>query len=67
MRTDRVEVSWDGTKSKWLIRIVAGEEAVRRYSDVQKDVDEPTLRAAAQKITQEEGYESDPAEIVIRR
>lgn len=31
MRADEVEVSWDSAKSKWLVRIVVGEEVVRRH------------------------------------
>jgi len=29
MRPDRMEVSWDAEKSKWLIRIETGEEVIR--------------------------------------
>jgi hypothetical protein len=67
MRVDRVEVSWDATKSKWLVRMESGEEVIRRHSDVPKDADEQSLRAAAQKIAQDEGYEADLASISIRR
>ncbi len=67
MRTDRVEVSWDVHKSKWLIRIETGEEVLRRHCDVPKDADEQTLRSAAQKTVEDEGYEPDPAHISIRR
>ncbi len=67
MRTDRVEVSWDVHKSKWLIRIETGEEVLRRHCDVPKDADEQTLRSAAQKTVEDEGYEPDPTHISIRR
>ena len=36
MRADTVEVSWDATKSKWAIRIQAGEEVIRRFSSLSK-------------------------------
>jgi hypothetical protein len=67
MRSDRVEVSWDTAKSKWLIRIEAGEEVVRRHCDVPKNADDQTLRAAVQKTVTDEGYELDPTSVSIRR
>jgi hypothetical protein len=66
MRPDKVEVSWDAPKSKWLIRIQAGEEVLRRHCDAPKNADDQTLRAAAQKTVQDEGYQLDPALITIR-
>jgi hypothetical protein len=67
MRADSVEVSWDAAKSRWLVRIIMGEEVVRRHCDVPKNADEQTLRSAAQKTVQDEGYEPDLAQISIRR
>jgi hypothetical protein len=67
MRADRVEVSWDAAKSKWLVRIETGEEVIRRHCQAPKDADELSLRSAAQKTVQDEGYEADPAQICIRR
>jgi hypothetical protein len=67
MRADRVEVSWDAAKSNWLVRIEMGEEVIRRHCDLSKDVDDQSLRSAAAKIVQDEGYELDIAKITIRR
>ena len=67
MRADRVEVSWDTSKSKWLVRIVTGDEVIRRHCDVPKEADEQTLRSAADKTVQDEGYEPDLAQVSIRR
>jgi hypothetical protein len=67
MRADQVEVSWDAGKGKWLVRIVNGEEVIRRYCNLPKDADEQTLGAAAQEIVHDEGYEADPALISVRR
>ncbi len=67
MRVDRVEVSWDADKHKWLLKIQTGEEVVRRYCPAPRDADEQTLRSAAQKTVEDEGYEPDPAHIMIRR
>lgn len=65
MRADRAEVSWDNKKSKWLIRIEVGEEVVRRYCDLPQNADQQSLRAAAQKTLQDEGYEPEGVEIAI--
>ncbi len=67
MRADRVEISWDAGKSNWLLRIESGEEVIRRHCKIPKDADEQTLRSAAQKTIQDEGYEPDVAELSIRR
>jgi len=67
MRVDRVEVSWDADRRKWLLRIQTGEEVIRRYWPVPKDADEQTLRSAVKKVVQDEGYEPEPAHIAIRR
>ena len=66
MHADHVEVSWDASKSSWLLRIEAGEEVIRRHCTVPKDADEQTLRAAIEKAVAEEGYELDPASLVRR-
>jgi hypothetical protein len=53
-----VEVSWDNDKKKWLVRIIVGEEVIRRYCDAPRDADEQKIRAAAQKTLADEGYEA---------
>jgi hypothetical protein len=67
MRADQVEVSWNEAKSSWLVRIVAGEEAIRRHSDLPKSADDASLRSAAESIVKDEGYELDTAAITVRR
>lgn len=67
MRADRVEVSWDGNKSKWLVRIQSGEEVIRRYCDFPKGADDSALRSAAQQTVKDEGYELDSASVSISR
>jgi len=67
MRADQVEASWDPGKKKWLFRIRTGEEVVRRYCDVPKDAEEQALKTAARQTLQDEGYESEPGEMTIRR
>ena len=67
MRADRVELSWDAAKSEWLLRIEAGEEVIRRHCAVPKNADEQTLRSAARKTVEDEGYDPDLSQLVIRR
>jgi hypothetical protein len=56
MTADRVEVSWDPNKSKWLVRIQSGEEVIRRYCNSPRDADDQSLRAAAEQTVRDEGY-----------
>ncbi|HVH88392.1 MAG TPA: hypothetical protein VM912_16855 [Terriglobales bacterium] len=67
MRADRVEVSWDDNKKKWLVRITVGEEVIRRYCDAPKNADEQKIRAAAQKTLADEGYDSNVGQLVVKR
>ena len=67
MRADRVELTWDSEKSDWLVRIVSGEEVIRRHCKAPKDADEKTLRAKAEQTVKEEGYEADAAAVSVKR
>jgi len=67
MRADRVEISWDREKNKWLVRIQAGEEVIRRHCDIAKDADEQKIRAVAQKALVDEGYEFNSSQLVVKR
>jgi hypothetical protein len=67
MRADRVEVSWDKDKRKWLVRIEAGSEVIRRHCDKSRDADEQTLRAAAEQTVSDEGYQVDTSVISVVR
>ena len=67
MQADRVELSWDSGKSKWLVRIQVGEEVIRRFCDLPQNADEPALQQAAQKTLQDEGFEPTPAAMVQRK
>jgi hypothetical protein len=66
MQADLVEVSWDDEKNKWMVRIQAGDEVIRRPSDAPKDADEQALRSAAQNVMRDEGYGPDPLRMTIR-
>jgi hypothetical protein len=67
MKADRVEVSRDEQKNKWLVRIQVGGEVIRRHCDDARDADEATLREAAKRTVQDEGYTVDPSDIVVLR
>jgi hypothetical protein len=67
MRADRVEVSWDTDKSRWLVRIQSGDEVIRRPCKLDKSADDQKLRAAAQQTVADEGYEADAAQILVQR
>jgi hypothetical protein len=65
MRVDQVEVSWDAQQARWSVRIEAGEEVIRRHSDVPKSTDEATLRVTVAQLVRDEGYEVDEAQVVV--
>jgi hypothetical protein len=65
MKADRVEVSRDEKGKRWLIRIQVGEEVIRRSCTEPKNADQDTLRRAATKTAQDEGYTVDPPSIVF--
>ena len=67
MGPDNVEVSWDASKSQWLVRIKTGEEVIRRHCKAPRDADEGTLRSLAQKTVTDEGYDSAPSQLSIKR
>lgn len=67
MRADRVELSWDPGKSNWLVRIVSGEEVIRRHCSLPKDADQQALRSAATQTLCDEGYDPDVATLNIQR
>ena len=60
MRADRVEVTWDAAKASWLLRIVNGEEVIRRRCNLPKNSDDQALRSAVQKALKDEGFEPEP-------
>lgn len=67
MVADQAEVSWDAGKSKWLVRITAGEEVIRRYCDLPENAGEQDLRKAAQDTLVDEGYQPDGTAITIQK
>jgi len=66
MHADKAEVSWDTSKSKWLVRIQSGDEVMRRHCDSPKSASDQQLRAAAEKTVHDDGYDIDPSSITVR-
>ena len=67
MSPDRVEVSWVNAKSQWLVRIVNGEEVIRRHCDLPRNSSEQEVLSAAQKTAEEEGFNVEPGSVVLLR
>ena len=67
MLADRVEVSWDNGKAKWVVRIEVGAEVIRRPCTKPRNVDEEVLRAAAEQTVIDEGYQFEAGKISVRR
>ena len=67
MVPDKVELAWDENKHKWLVRIEAGTEVIRRHCKHAKDADEQQLRAAAHQTVIDEGYQVDDSRISVVR
>ncbi len=66
MRADRVEVAWDAEKKSWLVRIINGEEVIRRHEKLPRNTDEATLRTAVQKALTDEGFEPEAVDTKIQ-
>jgi ribosomal protein L16/L10AE len=67
-RADRAEMSWDGEKHGWVVRVIVGEEVIkRRCPDVKQAAAEEALRAAALKVAADEGFDLAPEAIAIRK
>ncbi len=65
MKADSVEVSRDEQANRWLIRIQIGDEVLRRACHESMNADADTLRDAALKTVEDEGYEFDPLKILL--
>ena len=67
MQADRVRVSWDGDKRKWVVRIEVGLEVIRRYCDLPREADDNRLREAAEKTVVDEGYQVEAGSVTVAR
>lgn len=67
MNADRINLSWDPDKKKWLVRIQVGEAVIRRYCSEPKNADDQVLRSAAEKTVIDEGYQMGQADVLVAR
>jgi hypothetical protein len=67
MNADRINVSWDPDKKKWLVRIQVGEEVIRRYCNEPKNADDQALRSAAERTAIDEGYQVVAGNVSVAR
>ena len=65
MKADRAEVSWDESKKKWLVRIVVGEEVIRRHFSGGKSAAPEDLKASAVQTAADEGYAVEPDKVAV--
>ena len=69
-KADRAEVRWDLQKKRWHIRIQVGEEVIKRAapgSKLGRDAGDEVLRSMAVETAHSDGYELDPAAVMIAR
>jgi len=67
-RAERAEMSWDGEKRGWIVRVVVGGEVIkRRCPDLRQSAGEEALRTAALRVAADEGYELPPEAVAIRK
>ncbi len=68
IRADSAKVGWDSDKKRWLVRIQIGEEVIRRpLAKKSQDASEEDLRSQAVQTAKDDGYEVDPAKVVVQR
>ena len=65
MKADRVEITRDDERKNWLIRIWVGDEVIRRHCNEPANADPTTLRNAAMKTANDEGYTIDASDITL--
>ncbi len=68
IKADKATVLWDTDKKMWRVRIVVGEEVIKRPArKLSRDADEGTLRSAAVETAHADGYDVDPATVTVSR
>lgn len=64
----KANVDWDSHDNHWHVRIQIGEEVIKRKLDsTERDADADKLRVQAVAAATDEGYEVDPATVIINR
>jgi len=66
LSADSAQVNWDIDKKHWLVRVKIGEEVIRRtMPEVPQSAGDEVLRSAAVEVALADGYQVDPAKVVI--
>jgi hypothetical protein len=68
IQADGAEVRWDEQKKNWIVRIVVGEEVIRRpLAKAAHDTPDDSLRSTASKTAEDEGYTLATSAVKILR
>jgi hypothetical protein len=68
LQADGVKVEWNPAKKHWEVRILVGEEVIKRAMEKQPaDANEVSLKELAVTIARDEGYEVSPEHVEVER
>ncbi len=66
LKADRAKVEWNSAKKHWEVRILVGEEVIKRpIENHAGDASEATLKERAVAIARDEGYEVSPEQVDV--
>jgi len=66
LSAESAQVNWDTQKKHWSVRVKIGGEVIRRpIPKVPQNAGDEALRSAAVEAAKDDGYQVDPAKIVI--
>jgi hypothetical protein len=66
LKATKATVEWDKDKNHWRVRVQVGEEVIKRtLADVPENASDDVLRGKAVEDARDEGYEVDPASVVV--
>jgi hypothetical protein len=66
IKANDAKVEWNADKKRWQVVIHMGAEVIRRQCEkTPRDAPESALRELAVATAKDEGYELDPARVVI--
>jgi hypothetical protein len=64
LQADSVKVEWNSSKKRWEVRILVGEEVIKRPIDQHlTDTSEAALKELAVATARDEGYEVSPEHV----
>lgn len=66
LRADHASVAWNAAKKRWEVRIQVGAEVMKRpIPNLASNAGSEALLPQAVAIARDEGYELDPARVVL--